>query len=215
MTTIDSSRAVKLFCCFAFGIFLAGCARNASQPAYVISEVVADVYIRDDNPPALTIGSAYVLLAHAGPSVTEELLAMVHSDNPRKAIFAGVMLRQLARGLNEPKWPNVLPLIHRELATKPEVRVARHLLPAASCEWIRGKAEFAHDALPYLEEEEAVNTVFTAVAPGVPSRKVEMRVCDYAAFIIKTSLGLPRGTEGFERVRPEEIPQLRQAVMGK
>ena len=140
---------------------------------------------------------------------------MVHSDAPRRAIFAGGVLRRLARGLDEPVWPNVLPLIHRELATKPDVRVASHLLCAASCEWIKGKAEFAQVALPYLEEEGMVNTVFTAVAPGVASRKVEMRVCDYAAFIIKTSLGLPRGTEGFEQVRPDEIPQLRQAVTGK
>jgi hypothetical protein len=165
---------------------------------YGVVEVAQRLNARADSNK-IDIGTAYLFICESGPSVVDEFGPLLASADHDKQRFAGAIL---ARLVNAPAWPNLIPFISRSLKTADD-RASAELLFALCGDGAKGHKELLPQMGPYLDQERSIKTVIHG------DESIDLRACDVAAYVVQQASTIDLGLVRFSRATPEAVARAR------
>ena len=162
-----------------------GCGRRTAYTATKIEMAIMDE--KDKNGDPVDMEAAIERLYFAGPLAVPELAPALESEAKLHRLLAGEALRRMTLHW---EWAEAYDFVAARISGKPQRQEAYELLYAVAHEGIASKPDLAPFVAEFLDDGAVVRTLVL----NSPDNQVQMRACDYAAYIIRTIAGEDTGS---------------------
>ena len=187
------------------GLFAVGC--GGASPRRTYTAIGVEMAIVDEklkNRDTIDGSESLGRLYYAGPAAVPELAGALGSPERLHRQIAGEALRSMTRYW---KWPEAYAFVVKRIKRSPASEEAAELLYAAAHEGIRDYPVILPYVAAHLHDTNRARTL----AINSPDNTVEMRVCDYSAYIIQLIAGVDFGV-GEHRRSDEAVAKARAWV---
>jgi len=169
---------------------LAGCVDPQRMPPYRLMaiEMRMQEWAENRGGEEYDFTRGYIRFCFAGPAAVPELVEGFDSDRKKNRDLAAYILHGLT---SNDRWPEAYEFAVKRLKRlpRPASEEAGSLLYALANGDIRGYPEVLPFAATYLEDEQTARTFLI----NSPDNRVEMRACDFAAYIVQVLSGVDFG----------------------